>query len=435
LLVLLIVHGPIIAVHWLRGVAEGLAAGEMLRASLLSNLALALAFTLPVLTLAVLSRTVTEALITALASLFFVFLSNLLVATIAMTGTHAFHLGAPTDDSGIHWIVADLRQVVVLLTTIAVIGLQYRRRDTRRSRLVLAAGLLLFVIVGRLPWQPAFALQEALSPEPQASGAVTLGLASATAIPASGFALQPSDVKTRQKPAAPGRQRLPLGLEVRGLPPGWVLHADHVAYRLVDATGGTVYRGSGQDWDLRAGGDGTASVLQLIDLPTKVPASSMDRRVSIELDYSLSLLKPRVLSALPARDGNAQVPDLGRCVSRLDDDGTGFQVGCDSAGELPPCLSLSLRQEATEQVGPETFVCDLDYEPKASRFSEEPIERFVRKLILEHAAEAPTSGRSDAGPQDVAVVFRLYDAVAHFSRHLVVIPGRAPGADAASSFP
>jgi hypothetical protein len=434
-LVLLIVHGPIMAVHWLRGVAEGLAAGEMLRATLLSNLELALAFSLPVITLAVLSRTVTEALITALAALFFVFLSNLLIATIAMTGTHAFQFDGATDHSGIHWIVADLRQVIVLLTTAAVIVLQYRRRETRRSRIMLAAGLLLFVLVGRVPWQPAFALQEALSPEPQVSGDVTIGLASAAAIPASGFVLQPSDVKARQIPAAPGRQRLPLGLEVRGMPPGWVLHADHVAFRLVDATGSTVYRGSGQDWDLRAAGDGTASVLQIIDLPLKVPASSTDRRVSIELNYSLSLLQPRVLSTLPAVDGHALIASLGRCVSRLDEDGAALQVGCDAAGELPPCLSVSFRRDASEQPGPETFVCELDYEPKASRFSEEPIERFVRKLSLEHAAQGTSAGDSDAGLQDAAVVFRLYSAMAHFSRHVVVTPGRTLGTDAAPSSP
>jgi len=213
------------------------------------------------------------------------------------------------------------------------------------------------------------------------------------------------------------------------------VHADRVAFHLIDAAGGTVYRGSGQDWDLRAAGDGTASVLQIIDVPTKIAATSMDRRMSVELDYSLSLLQPRVLAPMPALAGNALIPDLGRCVSRLDDDGTGFQVGCDAAGELPPCLSVSLRRGATERSRPETFVCELDYEPLAWRFSVEPIERFVRKLSLEHAARDASAGESDAGLQDEAVVFRLYVAVAHFSRQVVVPPGRAMGADAAPSSP
>lgn len=434
LLVVLIVHGPIVAVHWLRGVAEGLAAGDMLRATLLSNLQLALSFSVPVLTLAVLSRTVTEALITALAALFFVFLSNLLLATVAMLWTHAFQFGGSIAGTGLAWIVADLHEVVLLLTTAAVIGLQYLHRDTRRSRIVLAAGLLLFEIVGRLPWQPAFSLQEALSVDPQAGSAVTIAVSPAAAMQASDFALQPSDVKARQRPVAPRRQRLRVGLELRGVPPGWVLHADQVAFRLVDAAGVTVYRGSGQDWDLHAAGDGAASVQQIIDVPKKVPASALDRQVAIELDYSLSLLEPRVLAALPALHGNALIPDLGRCVSRLDDDGTGIQLGCDAAGELPPCLSVSLRREVTEQPGPETFVCDLDYEPTAWRFSVEPIERFVRKLTLENAAGATTE-RSDAALQGAAVVFRVYVAMAHFSRHVVVAQIGAPGSGAASSSP
>jgi hypothetical protein len=425
LLVVLIVHGPIVAVHWLRGVAEGLAAGAMLRATLLSNLQLALSFSLPVLALAVLSRTVTEALITAIAALFFVLLSNLLLAAVAMIGTHAFQLGGSIAGTGLDWIVSDLHQIVLLLTAAAVVGLQYHRRDTRRSRIVLAAGLLLFEIVGRLPWQPAFALQEALSTERQASSAITIGLASAAAIPASGFALQPPDAKARQKPASPGQQRLRFALEVRGLAPGSVLHADHVAFRLVDTAGHAVFRGTGQDWDLRATGNGTASVLQIIDLPTIVYARSVDLRAAIELDYSLTLLTSHGLPPIPAVDGNALLPDLGRCVSRRDDDGTGFQVGCDAAGQLPPCLSVSLRQDATDQLGPESFVCDLDYEPVAWRFSVEPIERFVRKLALEDLNQGAPAGRSDAGGAGVAVVFRLYDAVAHFSRHVVVAQNSA----------
>jgi hypothetical protein len=248
------------------------------------------------------------------------------------------------------------------------------------------------------------------------------------------------------------------------LPPGSVLHADRVAFRLVDAAGGTVYRGTGQDWDLRAAGDGTASVRQVIDLPKNVYARSLGRRVDINIDYSLTLLKSRVLPALPASAGNELLAEVGRCVSRVDDDGAGFQVGCDAAGQLPPCLSVSLRRDtpwqlgpetlsreapgqlgpetlsreapgqrspetlgrdAPEQLGPETFVCDLDYEPAAWRFSVEPIERFVRKLSLEDLDRRSPTASSDAAAQGAAVVFRLYVAVAHFSRRVVVPEVRA----------
>jgi hypothetical protein len=215
------------------------------------------------------------------------------------------------------------------------------------------------------------------------------------------------------------------------LPAGWVLHADRVAFRLVDTAGDTVYRGTGQNWDLRAAGDGTASGLQVIDLPKDVYARSVDRRVAIEIEYSLTLLKPRVLAALPALDGNELLPGLGRCVSRLDDDGAGFQVGCDAAGQLPPCLSVSLRRETADQSGVETFVCDLDYAPPAWRFSVEPIEQFVMKLAIEDRTHGTPPRGPQSGMQGVAVVFRLYAAAAHFSRHVVVaqIPARDVAAE------
>ncbi len=420
LFVIVVIHCPIVAVHWLRGVAEGLATGDMLHAALLSNLQLALLFSLPVLALGALSKSVTEALVTALAALLFVLLSAVLVATLAMTSSHSFHLDGPTDDTGIDWMAGSLRHLALILTAVAVLGLQYFRRDTRTSRVVLAVGLLVFVIAGRLAWRPAFALQETLSAQPEAGRAVTIAVAPIAAGLPSGFALKAADGEARQKPTPSGLQRLSLGIEVKGLPPGAVLHADRVDLRLVDGSGTTIYRGTAQDWDLRTGDEGMASERQVIDLPKKVYARSTDRPVTIELDYSLTLLKARVLPPYPAVDGNALLEGVGRCASRLDDDDTRFEVGCDAAGELPPCLSVSLAQGMPVQGGPESFVCDLDYEPAAWRFSVDPIERFVRKLPLEQPAHVSGPGDADAGIRGAAIVVRIYDAVAHFSRRVTL---------------
>jgi hypothetical protein len=417
--VLLVVHGPIMVVHCVRGMAEGLSLGAMLRASLLSNLELALLFSLPVLAVGALTKTVTEALVTSLAALLFTLLSAIIVATLIMIGSHEFHLGGPIDDSGIDWIVDSLRHGVLILTAVVILGLQYFRRDTRRSRIVLGIGLLLFVIVARLPWRPAFALQEALSAEPEAGHAVTLSFTPGAVGPPRALAPQVADARARQRPVPSGQQRLSLGIEAGGLPPGAILHADRVALRIVDDAGDTVYRGTVQDWDLRSA-DGTTAVRQVIDLPKKVYARAVDRRLNVELDYSLTLLTPRVLPGLPALDGNASLDGIGRCVSRLDDDGSGFVVGCDAAGELPPCLSLSLTQGDSARAGPETFVCDLDYAPAAWRFGMEPIDRFVRKLPLEHGATAATGGSDSVTANGDAIVFRVYDAVAHFSRRVSI---------------
>jgi hypothetical protein len=109
---------------------------------------------------------------------------------------------------------------------------------------------------------------------------------------------------------------------------------------------------------------------------------------------------------------------VGRCASRLDDDGTGFEVGCAAAGELPPCLSVSIRRVNGADLGPETFVCELDYAPIAWQFSVDPSERFVRKLILEDAAHRSVAASPLAAGRGATVVFRIYDAIAHFSRRV-----------------
>jgi hypothetical protein len=249
---------------------------------------------------------------------------------------------------------------------------------------------------------------------------VTLSLSNAAAPPMSGFALDPADVKARQKPAQSGSQRLLLGIEVGGLTPDAVLHADRVTVRLIDSAGRTLYRGTAQDWDLRGLSRSSAGQRQVIDVPKHVYARSAGQAIRIELDYSLTLLKPRVLPALAAVDGNELLEGIGRCASRLADDGTGFEVGCDAAGELPACLSVSLRAADPAQVGPETFVCDLDYAPDAWRFSVEPIERFVRKLALPGGASGPVAGGASVDLKAAAIVFRRYDAVTHFSRRVTV---------------
>ncbi len=418
LFVLSVIHVPIVTVHSIRGIAEGLALGDTLRVTLLSNVELALLFSLPVFALATLSKTVTEALVTALAALVFVLLATLVAATLGMVGSHAFHLDGPTDDTGLDWMVGLLHHGVLSMTAIAVVGLQYARRDTRRSRIVLAAGLLLFVIVGRLPWQPAFALQQALSPQPEAGRGVVMQWAPLAPSTVSGFALQDEDVKARQRPVQGGRQRLIVGIDVEGLPPDAALHADRVALRVLDGRGATVYRTTGQVWDVRAAGDGTARLRQVIDLPKRVYARFAGRPVSLALEYSLTVLRSRVLRALPALEGNEAIEGVGRCASRLDDDGMSIDVGCEAAGELPPCLSVSLRHAESLDAGPETFVCDLDYAPAAWHFSADPLERFVRKLPLGNRGSI--AGSPAALGRDATIVFRLYDAVAHFTRRVTV---------------
>ena len=64
----------------------------------------------------------------------------------------------PTCDTSISWLQHLLQHVGLFIGSAVVLGLQYYRRRTRVSRLLLAAGVVSLVSV-QLPWNAAFTLQ------------------------------------------------------------------------------------------------------------------------------------------------------------------------------------------------------------------------------------------------------------------------------------
>ncbi|MBV8804953.1 MAG: hypothetical protein JO042_07895, partial [Sinobacteraceae bacterium] len=67
----------------------------------------------------------------------------------------------PTCDTSVSWLQHLLQHVGLLVGSAVVLALQYYRRRTRISRMILAAGVVLLVIV-QLPWDTAFAIQTRL---------------------------------------------------------------------------------------------------------------------------------------------------------------------------------------------------------------------------------------------------------------------------------
>src|SRR6202011_659088 len=113
--------------------------GQTLRATLLSTLEVAFMFSLPVMAIAAMTKSVTEALIGSLAIIIGLILTYLLI-------THAFHFSRPVRGTGVAWVWESLSHTLLLLMTVAVLILQYSRRSTRLSRVLFIVGLLLFML-------------------------------------------------------------------------------------------------------------------------------------------------------------------------------------------------------------------------------------------------------------------------------------------------
>jgi len=434
LAVAVLIHGPCVVVKLLQGLATGFDPGPLLGAVLASNIQIALLFSLPVMAVAAMTRSVGEAIIVALILLVWLVLARLLVLGFLYPFTHTFHFFDSGDEVVGTWLWRSLSHLILLAVFVSVLLVQYLRRATSASRAILAVGLLLYMTIGSLPGQPAFAIQRWLGSDSDAGRTVSVELDST--VRGAGEVVSRkldnlifSPAQTHEKKTEPVRGHGPvsiiLPLKVSGLPRRSVLHVDRSAVRLERPDGRVVYRGMGHPFDLRESDPsavpGEAGKLaQSIEIPASVFARVAGESLRLEVDYTLTLIRPRSLGPMPAVDGRLNAPDVGSCASRVERDRTAVQVACRRVWAVPPCMSAALVQPDGGQRNPEKFDCDLSYEPTLVRISTEPIDRFQVALPF----KAPDSGGPlpVTGPDAAQVSLTVYEPIGHFSRHLT-IPG------------
>jgi hypothetical protein len=424
LIVALLIHGPMVASNLALGLAEGFSLGSTLRATLLSTFEVALVFTLPVMAIAAMTKSLTEALIGSLAIILGLILMYLIIA-------RALHLSHPVEGTGVAWVWRSLSHLVLLLVTATVLLQQYFRRSTRSSRVLFAAGLIFFMLIPGLPWRPAFAIQRWLSANPDADHPILVEFDPAAGPQAADDSVgQPnkqifvkeSDEKEKKTAGSKDTTPIFLPLRISGLPRGLSLHADRSVVRLVDADGEILYRGTGHIFDLLSpsGGDGQILLRQAIEIPAAIYRRVADRAVQLEVDYSLTLLRPHALPPLSALNGHRRLPGMGHCTSKMNHDGTAIVVSCRAAGELPMCMSMVLEHAASGRRNPEKFDCELNYQPTPLRFYEDAIDHAETKLPFGDAAGAALFPVGPAQLRDAQVVLSVFEPEDHFSRRIVV---------------
>ncbi len=436
----LLIHAPFVAINTLRGMSYGFSLGQSLGAALHSTLELALVYSLPLMTIAALTRSVTEAILTALALALGVALARMAALALLSAFTRAFHFSHSADGTGEAWVWELLSHALLMLLLAAVLARQYFRRDTPKSRVLLAGGLLLAALTPDLPWRPAFAIQQGLAANADAGRAVALAFdptpaplptADAAAVP-----LDPQrlirDTENREKKAGEKKKKkaaddkdittILLPLRLSGLPGGSILHADHTAVRLIGADGRTLYRGSGHIFDAPAplAGDAPTRLRQSLRIPAKTFHQAADQAVRLEVDYALTLLRPHTLAPLAALDGDRILPEAGHCATRIDDAGTAVEVNCIAVGQIPPCRSMVLELGNGARRNPETFSCELDYQPASLRVSVDPLDDSETTLPFRDASGAAHYPVDQAQLPDAQVVISVYEPEDHFSRHLVI---------------
>src|ERR1700760_1306542 len=103
----LLIHGPIVFVNILQGLAEGFSLGPVLQATLDSNFEVALCYTLPVMAISAMTRSVVEAIIFGLV---------VLVVAVSLG-----FVSSPTAGTGLKWIWRSLAHGELLMMTLAAL--------------------------------------------------------------------------------------------------------------------------------------------------------------------------------------------------------------------------------------------------------------------------------------------------------------------------
>jgi hypothetical protein len=393
------VHGPIVVANTVSAVAEGFPASEALQLTLLGNLKIALVFSLPAMAVAALTRSVGEALLGAVAVFAGLIVLWLAVRVCLYALTGRFEFFGPTGDTGIEWVWATCSDVILLAAVCGVLALQYFRRETLRARAWFVTGLFLYIAVQSLPWQPAFAIQQALSGDPGAGRAISLH-----SMPRS----SPGTLLS-QSSRSSGTQTtvVELPITVSGLPPGALLHVDRCVVRLIGRSGEILYTGLAVPTNYRSKAlDGsTTPVYQPMQLPTSVYRRVSEQVTRVELDYSLTLLSARTMQSLPVLQDARYVTGFGRCASRTDAGATALEVGCRKVGEYPSCMSISLERSGHNDL--ESLLCTPRYEPAALHFDVDPVDAVHTRLEVHEM-------------RDARIVLRSYQPDSHFARHMTL---------------
>jgi hypothetical protein len=368
-----------------------------------------------------------------------VLMAGLLVLYIASLWVSATLFGAdhcPTCDTSISWIQHLLQHIGLLVGSAVVLGLQYYERSTSLSRLLLAAGVVLLVIV-QLPWGVAFALQTRMGvplgthPENIQVAADPTSVTQGNGKPhgVSGArrataALMQGDVDAaidnlqdaRRAHAPPVTLTIPL--RITGLAQDEMLVADRSRFSIVDAQGAVLYTGSAiERHSIVLLPDPAEPQLarQKFEVPAPIYNHIAARAVSLIVDYSLTLRAVVAQHKIAAMDGEIRSPEVGWC--RTTADPSAASVRCKQIGHAPNCYAATL-YGPDGQHNPQVLTCGSDYRP----FIPVPSQ-----IINFNGIDLPIRDNygvahyivDGSDLQDSYILLKVYETGKHFGRRVV----------------
>jgi hypothetical protein len=418
LFVVLMVNGPIVAEVLLQGLANGFPFRLSLVAAAWQAEFLLFAFTLPLFSFASVTQNMTQAFILGSGCAFLIGMFTTIASDL---NSRAHGTLDPLPWSGVGWVGETARFVLVVAAAITVLGLQYFRRKTLISRFLVVLFGFMILLTQFLPWKPAFAIEQKLSPKPNAGTA---------AVVAFDFGLGKFRSPSGLRASSEQGQRYNVGehssvflpLEVAGIHTDAFLLTDRVEVRFINMDGKIAFHGIGEEVEVAREGPNPVEepIHQEIQVPTSVYRDIKDQPVRAQVDYSLTLFGLRGSYSIPALGGDERMPGFGWCQTKMNEAETAVELRCMQPGKGPTCATLFLENKATGERNPLRSSCRGDYSPYSGWYTGDNMAHFGTNIPFRDSsglAKFPVDGPQL--PQS-RVVIRVYEPEDHFTRSLTI---------------
>jgi len=428
LFVAVTVCAPMLVVNIVDELAQGFPFGPSLGYAVYKELYLFVCLLVPAVALASATRNAVE-LVVLVAGLLLLY-----VVTVWLSAALLGPARCPTCETSVTWIQSLLQHCGILVGSAVVLGFQYYERRTSLSRVLLAAGVVLLVVV-QLPWNVAFAIQTWLgAPLGTAPAAlqITAGETTIAASTAGGRnrqdnakratqALLQGDVDAaveiqqsmRRNRTVPVTFTVPL--QVRGATHNEFLVVDRADFTVLDMQGVALYRGSRPEKkSAPLSTDATGTAIQTFEMPAAVYQKLRGRAASLVIDYSLTVRALVAQYKMPATGGELRAAQIGIC--RSDADASASIIRCRQFGRPPNCYTATLYAPDGRH-NPEVRNCGSDYRP----YIPSPLN-----IVSSAGVDLPMRDSYGVAHYDVDgsqiqdsyIVMKVYETGEHFQRRV-----------------
>ena len=414
--VMLFAQGPVFLADFIQAVASGASIEVSFTTALTRTVFLTIIMALPFMAFGALTKNLTQAI--AGAVVFFLVLAGGQMLFVGLNEGRKILEVSPTTLTGFDWMTDAIRLVLASVVITAVLAMQYFRRRTKLSQIVLACGVLLCFAARLLPWNVAYALQQRLSTNSAEQNlAIRFEPLSKPRESRSGV---PKDLLQGQFGGTVNETVVYLPISVDGMPSNSLLKTDRVSFRMKTPDGKTFDLGVGGDFQPLPRTNDLSQTYSPMYLPDEVYQRYKNSPVDLEASYSLTSLQLSEDGDLSALNGERAYATIGLCRSRMNSGESEISVRCLHPGIVPLCTSTVLRSAVSPAANPPVISCQPNYAPVYPMMIPDGISRFSAALPFRDPNGVGHYQVEGKEIPEAHVDIKIYEAAAHVRRTLTM---------------